>query len=196
MSENWSEIFNPKLVRERFVTAGLFLLAHEMLRDLIVSRIRDFFSSNWSAEKGWETSRDYHENVLSLDPKGKQDPTRSSIAWLLEMKIIDEDDEVCFKELTEERNRLAHELSKVIDGTHIHQFEKLFPIILSLATKIERWWIINVELAIQPDLVQGELEEESVSSGTSMLLRTLEQVALGKEDEAWELYKKVFRGDR
>ncbi|MEY8141209.1 hypothetical protein [Falsihalocynthiibacter sp. CO-5D18] len=158
----------------------------------VKDRPHDFFSDTWTATDGWKSSPKYRKNVLSLDPKGKNDPLRASIAWLRQIGAIDEYDEITIRELTEERNRLAHELRKVLGGTHRHDFENLFPKLISLVAKIERWWIVNVEIATDPDLAGKEFDEDGVTPGSVILLQVLNQVALGKDEEAWALYHEFI----
>ena len=188
MTSEWADFLNPDVVRTRFLRTGLFLIAHEMLLSSIKDRAHDFFSNTWTAADGWKSSPEYREKVLSFDPKGKSDPFRASVAWLRHIEAIDEHDEATIRELTEERNRIAHELRKILGGTLKHDFEGLFPKLVSLVAKIDRWWIVNVEIAIDPDLAGREFDEEEVTPGSLMLLQVLNQVALGKDEEAWALY--------
>ncbi|MBL3554086.1 hypothetical protein [Rhodovulum sulfidophilum] len=154
----------------------------------IKDRIHDFYSNSWTAVGGWKASPDYREKVLSLDPKGKNDPLRASIVWLLRIQAINKDDENTIREMTEERNRLAHELRNVLGGTLDHDFESLFPKLAALIAKIDRWWVVNVEMATDPEFVGTELNQDEVTPGSLMLLKVLNKVALGKDEEAWELY--------
>lgn len=189
MEENpWSDFLNPDVVKRRFLRAGMFLLAHEMLLRAIKEPLHDFFADTWTDKSGWKMSAAYRAKVLSLDPKGKNDPLRSSIAWLLENDVLTASDEQTIKRLTDERNRFAHELGDVLSGSQDTNFNKIFPEIVGLVEKIERWWIINVEIATDPDFDQ-DIDEESVVPGSVTLLMVLEKVALGKDEEAWELYR-------
>lgn len=188
MADDWADFLNPDVVRTRLLRTGLFLVAHEMLLSAIKDRTHDFYSNTWTNNDGWKPSPDYREKVLSLDPKGKNDPFRASVAWLRQMEAIDEDDEISIRKLTEERNRLAHELRNVLGGTVEHDFESLFPKLVHLVAKIDRWWIFNVDLATDPKLAGEELDVDRITPGSLMLLQVLNQVALGNDEEAWALY--------
>lgn len=173
--------------------SGLFLVAHEMLISAIKDRLHDFFADTWTAEAGWKTSAEYWEEVSTLDPKGKNDPVRGSIVWLRRMGAIDDHDEKTLRELTEERNRLAHELRNVVDGSHQHDFTNLFPKLVALVEKIDRWWVVNVEIETDQDLSGTEVNEEEVVLGSLMLLQLLAEVALGEDDKTWALYKHFMK---
>lgn len=192
MVNEWADFLNPDVVRTRFVRAGLFLVAHEMLISSIKDRLHDFFSDTWSAEDGWKTTIKYREKVLSLDPKKKNDPLRASVAWLRHIGAIDDADEKAIQKLTNERNLLAHELRKVLGGSHRHDFESLFPQLTALVVKIDKWWVINLEIATDPDVMNSDIDLDGVVAGSQMLLQVLAEVALGQDDKAWELYKEII----
>lgn len=184
----WAEFLNPDVVRSKFITAGLFLVAHEMLLDSIKRHPLFFFSDRWTAD-GPEESEKYRQEVLALDPKGKNDPVRGSVAWLRRMEALDEDDERAIKRVTEERNRLAHELTVMIGGSAPPTFVEHFSTLVQLVSKIEKWWIINVEMATDPDLAGEEVDADQVVPGVVLSLDMLSQVALGDGESAWELHR-------
>ncbi len=65
MSSQWEDFLNPDVMRRRFATAGLYLVAHEMLVALIKDPILEFFSNKWSKAKGWHFSDGYRREVLA-----------------------------------------------------------------------------------------------------------------------------------
>ena len=67
----WSDFLNPEVMHRRFVTAGLFIAAQEMLETAVKQRPLEFFSDRWTTSEGWKPSREYAEKVLALDPEGK-----------------------------------------------------------------------------------------------------------------------------
>ncbi|MCT4333448.1 hypothetical protein MU516_11295 [Paracoccus sp. YLB-12] len=195
MNSQWKYLLNPDVMRRRFATAGLYLVAHEMLVASIKEPILEFFSGEWSEKKGWHFSNAYRREVLALDPKGKEDALRGSIRWLEKMEVIDVDDLKLIEELTSVRNIFAHELRNVISTGEMPEFETLFPKIVYLVTKIDRWWVINVEMAVDDQWAGKEIEPQNVTPGTTLLLQILEQVALGDCEAAWDLYR-AFHNDQ
>ncbi|MFT4176458.1 MAG: hypothetical protein QM627_07350 [Luteolibacter sp.] len=192
MEDEWASILNPDVIRTRFLRAGLFLDAHEMLVAVIKDRLHDFFSDTWTPGSGWNTSAAYRENVLLLDPKGKNDPFRSSVAWLIGMKAIDGDDERAIREFTEKRNTIAHELRGLVGGSHQLDFDDVFQKILEMVAKIEKWWIVNIEIATDPEFYDKEIKADSVVPGSLLLLQILKDVALGEDDETWAIYREFL----
>lgn len=192
MTNKSSDFLSPEIVRTRFVQAGLFLVAHEMLLRAVKDRLHEFFANTWTAKDGWKTSSRYREEILSLDPKRKSDPLRASIVWLRQMEVIDEKDEKAIRKLTDERNRLAHELGGMLSGSFQHDFDSLFPELAALVMKIDKWWVVNVEIATNPGLAGVAIDLEGVVPGSQIILQFLEEIALGKDANAWELYNEFM----
>ncbi|QDL91525.1 hypothetical protein FDP22_06850 [Paroceanicella profunda] len=148
-----------------------------------------FFSEKWSASGGSQFNEEYRREVLALDPKGKEDILRGSIQWLERMGVIDAGDVMKFYEITEARNSFAHENRKIISGEFLPNFGTLFPVLVALVTKIDRWWIFNVYVSNIYDSDNVDIELEEVTPGSTVFLNILEQIALGEDESAWALYR-------
>ena len=132
--QRWMDFLNPDIVRTKFVTMGLFMVAHEILMDSIKSRPLDFFANTWT-DRGPEQSAMYRAKVLAIDPKGKGDALRGSIAWLRSMCAITEADEAAICEITDARNLIAHQLRDIVGGGVMPDLERHFPRAVELVTK-------------------------------------------------------------
>lgn len=190
-TDAWAAFLNPDVARPKLIGAGLFLLAHEMLIDSIKRHPLDFFSNQWTPD-GPVPSDKYRAEVLALDPKGKNDPLRGSIAWLRKVDAITAEDELAIKTVTDARNKLAHEMTTMFHSAMFPGFMEHFATLLDLVQKIEKWWIVNVELPTNPDFDSQEIDEDGIISGPSWIMRLLTQVALGDEEEAWEFYRRFM----
>lgn len=172
-----------------FSVLGLYMVAYEFLVDGIRRRPKEYYATQWSAKKGWALSDDYRKNVLSLDPHEKNDALRGALAWFRNLEAIDDSDLKAFHSITVTRNTIAHEISKIISGESKVELETMFPLLFDLILKVERWWVINVEIATDPDMADKEIDEDGVTPGSILVLQILHRVALGEDDEAWELYR-------
>jgi hypothetical protein len=185
----WSEVLNPDIARSKVIYAGLLLVAHERLVDTICSRPLGFFANEWTAA-GPVESDDFRQEVLALDPLGKNDRRRGSLAWLTKLGAIGADDVDAFRRITADRNRLAHELSALLLGRVPSDFSATFEEAVGLLKKIETWWIINVELDTDPELAGGELSASDVMPGSCLALDLLRLVLTTEGDERWDLYRQ------
>ena len=184
----WKEFLNPETLRQRMLAASLFLVAHELLQSAVKCRLRDFFLIGFD-ERELKYSPAYEEKVLSLDPKGKKDVWRASLAWLEQMSAIDQNDKDQIKECTGARNIFAHELAEIIAGRKKPDFERLFPILVNLIVKIDKWWVVNVELDTDPDFDGVEIATAQIVTGSQLMLSIIHQAAVGDIVAAQELYE-------
>lgn len=189
VEEKWEKFLRPDLIRMTFSVLGLYMVAYEFLVDGIRRRPKEYYATQWSAKKGWALSDDYRKNVLSLDPQEKNDALRGALAWFRNLEAIDDSDLKAFHSITVTRNTIAHEISKIISGESKVELETMFPLLFDLILKVERWWVINVEIATDPDMADKEIDEDGVTPGSILVLQILHRVALGEDDEAWELYR-------
>jgi hypothetical protein len=191
-NEAWKAFLNPDIVRTTLIAAGLFLIGHEMLRDSIKRHPLEFFANRWIAN-GPELSDAYREKVLALDPKGKSDRLRGSIAWLRQMDAISIEDENTIRIVVDVRNEVAHELQAMVGGSKPPDFAHHFSKRMELIQKIEKWWIVNVEISTDPDFDGKPIDEDGIISGPSWIMQMMAQVALGDGDEAWELHREFTK---
>lgn len=191
-ADQWEAFLNPDVIRPKLISAGLFLVGHEMLLDSIKRHPIDFFADHWDI-KGPAPSPKYKKEILDRDPKGKRDPLRGSIAWLLMMEAINEEDVAAIRTVTDARNEVAHEMTAMVSGTMPPSFAEHFASLMALVQKIEKWWIINVELPTNPDYDGADIDEDGIISGPSWVMQMLAQVALGEGDEAWEFHREFVQ---
>ena len=65
--------------------------------------------------------------------------------------------------------------------------------IIELLCKIEKWWILNVEIPTNPDFDGKEIDEDGIVPGPIMTLRLLPDIALGSEEESNFYYKEFIK---
>ncbi|GAI47696.1 unnamed protein product, partial [marine sediment metagenome] len=62
--------------------------------------------------------------------------------------------------------------------------------------KIEKWWILNVEIPTNPDLDGMEIDKEGIVPGQIMTLRLLLDIALGTEKESKFYYNEFIKREK
>jgi hypothetical protein len=196
MDENnraqWKRFLDPEVLRPNLILASIYIAAFEVLKNSIIERIRNFYISRFDG-KEWIVSPEYKEHVLSKD----KSPTYASLKWLKESEAITDDDIKKFGEIKEYRNLLAHEITKMLTEGLPSDFTDRFNDMVELLDKIEKWWIINVEIPTNPDFdgKYDEIDEKEIISGLVMSLRMMIDVALGSDEKAKfyiNEYKKII----
>lgn len=168
---SWEKLANPQVLQHNLIVASLYLVAFELLQTSIVDRPGAFFASEVKLTdsgriKGKPTAR-YTANVLSLDPKH---PFNASCLWLVSMGAISEDERLQIEAIRRHRNEVAHELpifvveaDRVIDLGRLEQ-------IRALLLKIERWWVLEVDVPTNPDFDGQTITAEDISPGPVLFL--------------------------
>jgi hypothetical protein len=180
---SWERFLHPETLRTNLIVASVYITAFEMLKDSIIGQIKGFFSCGYSREKGFITDDKYKKEVLMRD----KSPLYASLYWLQENNVIE-----LFNKIKDCRNELAHDIIDYITSGIKSDPMPLFHSMFDLLNKIEKWWIINVEIPTNPDIADKEIDENGIIPGPIMTLRLLTDIALGAEKES-EWYFREFR---
>lgn len=181
-ADRWERFLDPDVVRPSLFLATMFVTTFEILKNCAVDRIKDFYSNGFD-QAGPIVSPDYQQKVVSRN----KSILYASLNWLKEYEVIDDHDLETFEQLKKTRNQLAHQLFDVVTGQVESDHQAQFEILVELLRKIEVWWVINVELATNPDYDDQEIDKEGIVPGAILSLQMLIQVATGNTEllEAW-----------
>lgn len=181
-ADRWERFLDPDVVRPSLFLATTFVTTFEILKNCAVDRIKDFYSNGFD-QAGPIVSPDYQQKVVSRN----KSILYASLDWLKEYEVIDDHDLETFEQLKKTRNQLAHQLFDVVTGQVESDHQAQFEILVELLRKIEVWWVINVELATNPDYDDQEIDKEGIVPGAILSLQMLIQVATGNTEllEAW-----------
>jgi hypothetical protein len=177
----WERFLDPGVLRPNLILASLFIAAFEVLKNSIIEGLQDFYVSGFD-ENGWIISPEYQDEVLSKD----KSPTYASLKWLKASDAINDDDIEKFNKIKACRNRLAHEITKMLMEGLPTDFAERFNDMTALLDKIERWWIVNVEIPTNPEFdgKYEEIDESGIIPGPILSLRMMVDVALGSDEKA------------
>ncbi|KLE03496.1 hypothetical protein PJV89_01305 [Aliarcobacter butzleri] len=190
IQKSWERFLNPESLKENLVISSLYITSFEILKDSIISKIKDFFIEGID-EKGFIYSQKYNKEVLSLDNKKR--PLQASFLWLKKYDVINDDDLNNWKKIVLFRNELAHDMLKFLTQIPESDLLDLFQIMLNLITKIEKWWIINYELEINENYIGQEISEEDIIPGINVTLHLLFNIALGEKNESKKYFEEFIK---
>lgn len=191
-ADRWERFLDPEVVRPSLFLSTMFITTFEILKDSVVDRIRDFYTNAWD-ENGPTVGPEYQSEVLSR----KKSALYASFDWLREREAIDEADLMIFESLKKTRNQLAHQLFDVVTGQVESEHVSQFPVLVALLRKVEVWWVVNVEIPINPDYDGKEIDEAGIVPGAVLLLQMLIEVASGSTGllEQWRKAHSHGRAD-
>lgn len=187
VNDRWERFLDPDLLRPSLFLATMFITTFEILKDSVVDRIRNFYIDGLD-EAGQIVGLEYQTEVLSKN----KSVLYASISWLREHEVIDDYDLETFEQLKKTRNQLAHQLFAIVTGQVESAHEAQFAVLVALLRKIEVWWVVNFEIAINPDYDGQDVDEEGIVPGAVLSLQMLIQVASGNTEllEHWRKAQK------
>lgn len=159
-ADRWERFFDPEVVRPSLFMATMFITTFEILKDSVIDRIRDFYTKGWD-QTGPIVSPRYQSEVMSRNKSALY----ASLIWLQEHEAINEGDLKTFENLKKIRNQLAHQLFKVVTGQVESEHASQFPVLVELLRKVEVWWVVNVEIPINPDYDGKEIDHAGIVPG-------------------------------
>jgi hypothetical protein len=114
--------------------------------------------------------------------------------------VFSEEDVALSRQIREHRDEIAHDIPRFLgtaDGViRIELLETIFV----LLSKIDKWWIREIEIPANPDFDDRQLTEEdyeSSMSGSMIFLSLMIPIAFGDDSRlraVFELWKKRNKG--
>ena len=177
VDQQWKNLFDRDILKESVNIIALYITMYELLEDTLISRPKDFFTV---LEYDERAKQQYEEHVLSLYDKSacpgiatKNKELIASSLWFKQMKAIDDEDIQVVANLRTTRNEVTHKMLQAIadgGGKYLMQLMELY----KLFCKIERWWILEIEIPIGEEFPSDcEIKEEDVMSGNMIILNAM-----------------------
>jgi hypothetical protein len=188
LRQSWERFLNPDTLRSNLIIASIFLAAYEILKQSIVERIRNFYSTGFDSS-GVMIDSKYEAEVLSKN----RSPVYASLAWLKESEAIDDADVAAFDAIRQTRNKIAHEITQMLTEGLPDDCLSRFQEMVNLLAKIEKWWIVNVEISTNPDFDGKEIDENGIMAGPVIIIRLLLDIALGSEQDSRYYFNAFFK---
>ncbi len=178
--DKWLNFLEPENLKNSLIFSSLYIATFESFKDYIIEEVKFFYNTGFSGEE-YTFSEEYKLNVISKD----KSLTKATLIWLKENGAINDGDIESFNELRKCRNKLSHELMTLLfDGLQSEISEK-FVELLNLRIKIEKWWIINIEIPTNPDFDSSkEVSEDDVLTSSQALNQIILDILSGDEEKA------------
>lgn len=184
VDESWEKFLHPETLKNNLMAISLFITAFEMFKDRVVEKPKTFFTDSFD-EKGSIVDEQYKTDVL-VRSKSK---LYASLLWLEEMNAIEQTDLAMFDSIRQHRNEVAHEPMEFLASAKRNFDSSKFQDLILLLVKIEKWWFVNFELSIDPDMLPEGANPDEVVSGPVWTLQLMLDIALGNEPEQGYYYK-------
>ncbi len=187
---DWSKFFNAKGVKKNLIETSLFLAFYEIMKSIIIDRIFMFYSDHYQEGK-WGMSEKYKELILAKKYKGKANTFLASCDWLLESNAISSSDLEEILRIKDERNRIAHNLQKFLIDSDFVLNPNYINSIREISLKIEKWWIIEFEIPINPDFDGVDIDYDGIIPGQDLIFNYIFNIAYADLDELERLIENA-----
>ena len=177
--KDWMKFLDVEEVKFQLITASLYLTGYDLLLESVVQKTKDFYSNGFD-ENGWNVDEKYKTDVHGLY---KKDIVIASLMWLEKNKVITEHEIDRVKLFKDHRNELAHELSKMISDSDKRTKTEYIPEIRDLYLKIHKWWFVEFEMAIDPELGKLKVEDLDFSEVLSFIMMPMDYMVNIVNDE-------------
>lgn len=178
--EEQHKFLDHDLIRSNLVLSALYLTAYEVLKGSIITSILDFFATEVGADGRSIPSEQYKIEVK----EAHKDLLYASCLWLLRNEAITEQDVVDIRRIREHRNQVAHELPSILIEKDLNIEFGLFLRMRELLEKIEKWWVINVDIPANPDFDGKEVDEGEIQTGRVLIIDHVVSVVFGAAGNA------------
>jgi hypothetical protein len=182
--ESWEKFLHPETLKNNLIAISLFITAFEMFKDRVIKKPETFFTNGFD-EKGLIVDEQYKTDVLARSTS----KLYASLLWLEKMDAIEQTDIAIFDSIRQHRNEVAHEPMEFLANAKRNFDTSKFQDLIMLLAKIEKWWLVNFELSIDPDMLPEGANPDEVVSGPIWSLQLMLDIALGNEPEQGYYYK-------
>jgi hypothetical protein len=174
--KQWKNILDKDILKNTINMIALFITVYELLEDNIISKPKNFFTILECDEKA---KQEYQRHVLSLYDKSafpeissKNKELISSLIWFKNNGAIDDDDLKIFADSRSLRNKVTHKMLYTI-AQGAEQIVEQFALMYSLFSKIEKWWIMEIEVPINGDFEPDKIDQDGIMSGHMIILEII-----------------------
>lgn len=182
--ESLKQILTPEILNFNLKFISIYIAVYESFKEHIVSKVKYFFLSG--IEDGKEQFQRYDEEVLSLSKSKENRQIKGTLEWLKKVGCINDEDIKLFKTITDIRNDLTHNMAnKLFEGVN-DQTAESFVSMIKLFEKIDKWWIMEIEVPTCGQYTaeeQQNIDWDQVTSVDLEFLRIITDVALSGNTE-------------
>lgn len=196
--QQWTNVMDPDRLKPNLELIALYITLYEMLEDTIINKPRDFFTFVDELDE-----ESYSGEVLSLFEPDRCPLIRksskvliSSLLWWRKLDAITDEDIEVYSKCKIRRNALTHEmfasLAKGLDDAFMEDFSKMY----NLFCKMERWWILEIEIPTNPDFDDkdpADIDTDGVMSGNMLVLSMVFDIVTSGSKNYYESACQKFK---
>lgn len=185
--EDWIKYLSPENLKGNLMGCSLYIAIYESFIDYLITQLKYFYHTGFD-ETGDHFDPKYNSEVLELD----NNPVNASLKWFVNNGVIEELEYDRFHELRQFRNKLTHEMMEVLFEGLTNDFEKNFSDLINLRMKIDKWWIMEIEIPTNPDYdPNNEINPDDVTTGSQIMFKLITDL-LSEDKKTANYYRQEF----
>jgi hypothetical protein len=186
--DKWLKFLDPENLKGNLMFSSLYIASFEAFKDYVVNEVKFFFNTGF-LEGEFTFSEEYSTKVIALD----KSILKATLLWFKDLEAIDETDIEIYDDLRQYRNKLSHELMTLLYEGLPKELPEKFAQLISLRVKIEKWWIMNIEIPTNPDFDGSPaIKEEDVMTSSQIFNQLIFDMLSGDEKRA-SFYQNEFK---
>lgn len=186
-TDNWIRFLDPENLKDNLMFSSLYIASFEAFKDYVVEEVKFFYCH------GIADGQPIFDVTYDVEVKSKNKSlVKATLLWFVEAGAIDDSDINLFEELLKYRNKLSHELMTLLFEGLPEEFPTKFYELIKLRVKIEKWWILNIEIPTNPDFdASMEITEDDITTSSQMINQLIFDMLSGDEKKA-SYYKNEY----
>lgn len=190
-TQSWLKFLNPVELKQNLIRCSIFIAAWELLKESVIDPILWFYTDGFHGKTYIRPK--YHQEVIDLDTREKKDVFHASCLWLRKNNAICDADIQMISYIRDHRNFVTHEMTKVLGAAGVEVNLGLLDNLIDILCKIDRWWIVEVEIPTNPDFTAEDMEKVDRTKVFSMRMMTLQLIAMvahGDDQSLMAIYEE------
>jgi len=186
--DKWLKFLDPENLKGNLMFSSLYIASFEAFKDYVVDEVKFFFNNGFK-DGEFTFSNEYNTKVKILD----KSLLKATLIWLKDLEAIDEKDIETYVELRQYRNKLSHELMTLLFEGLPQELPEKFAQLIALRVKIEKWWIMNIEIPTNPDFdASTRIKDEDIMTSSQIFNQLIFDMLSGDEKRA-SYYQNEFK---
>lgn len=165
----------PDAVRSTLAFAGLYQLAHEMLKKAILEDVRGFYAFGVDDAGPILDKRMYEQHVLEpgrIPGRPRLNEFRACVAWLVRSGALRQGQADRLDQIYDHRHELTHDLGQFLIDVDREPDVTLFTDALEILKSIHRFWVqVEADIGTFDEIPADELDLDAVTPLSLALLQ-------------------------
>lgn len=186
--QNFENICDKDTLQTYLSYMALFIGLYEQMIDMVEERVEWFLCDEFHVKDGkfrYVHSKEYNEMIKNrrVDELGNKNALKATMLWFQSVEAITETDYNNFLRFKKIRDSYVHQMSEHIwKGLDESEASAIFEL-LALYSKIDTWWINEVEIPIDGRFVNTDYDRDGVQSFPLIAFKMIINAMYGGQSE-------------